>query len=334
VQAYITAIEEKTWRTPRRSRHLSTAIGRRCFYHCTPPARSRGKFASARFPIAIFHFAIAIAYLLSAVVYFFATTNPDQAIALPSSAKCQSPPSRCQLDTYLPRAFCCELLFEVKRATITAMIADFTKNSDAGEEPALNEYQQLRARNIERNNARLRSLGLISLAEEKSSNDEAWGRGKLSSQNDDIDDEEDSSSDSDEEYCEGKKSSKKKRKKKRSQSALPPREGSRKSRRLLHLPSECAPEGFTGDDLEIYNGTAEERKERIQKERVAMVEECREARQRAAVEVAKAGIKMAGKENPTATYEHCLMRVRSMTEKGLANRVSVGRIAVSFIEYE
>jgi len=51
------------------------------------------------------------------------------------------------------------------------------------------------------------------------------------------------------------------------------------------------------------------------------VEECRGTRQRAAVEVARAGAVRAGRENPTATYEHCLMRVRSMTEKGLGNRV-------------
>jgi len=29
------------------------------------------------------------------------------------------------------------------------------------------------------------------------------------------------------------------------------------------------------------------------------------------------------KKNPSATYEHCAMRVRTMTEKALANRVKV-----------
>lgn len=67
--------------------------------------------------------------------------------------------------------------------------------------------------------------------------------------------------------------------------------------------------------------SATERKERIRAEREEMVIECREARQRAAIEAAKAGFKAAGKENPTATYEHCLMRVKTMTEKGLANRI-------------
>ncbi|KAL7539546.1 hypothetical protein ACHAXR_010806 [Thalassiosira sp. AJA248-18] len=176
-------------------------------------------------------------------------------------------------------------------------------SNDVGEqEPALSEYEQARARNIERNNARLRSLGLISVAEERSSNDMAWGRQILSIKDDDLDDEEDPSSD--EEYSEGKVSSKKK--KKRSRSALPPREGSRKSRRLMNLPSVYA-SGDIVDDHES-TGTAAERKERIKKEREALVEECRESRQRAAIEVANAGLEMAGTKNPTATYEHCLMR--------------------------
>ena len=67
--------------------------------------------------------------------------------------------------------------------------------------------------------------------------------------------------------------------------------------------------------------SAVDRKERLRKELGALVAECREARQLAAVEVAKAGAAMAGKEHPTATYKHCLMRVRSMTEKELNNRM-------------
>ena len=35
----------------------------------------------------------------------------------------------------------------------------------------------------------------------------------------------------------------------------------------------------------------------------------------------EAGAEQAAKENPTATYEHCLMRVRTMSDKGLRNRV-------------
>ena len=192
--------------------------------------------------------------------------------------------------------------------------------NDAGGQPVLSEYEQSRARNIERNNARLRSLGLITIAEERRSNDSAWGRNTLTCNDDE------------EEDTEGKKSATKK-KKKRSQSSalLPPREGSRKSRRLMNLPTEYA-SGDIGDDddHETPTETAEERKERIQKERDEWVDECREARQRAAIEVAKAGAESTGKKNPTATYEHCLMRVRSMNEKGLANRVSAEDIVLNF----
>lgn len=177
----------------------------------------------------------------------------------------------------------------------------------------LSEYEQARARNIEKNNARLRSLGLISVAEEKQSNDNAWGRNSCTNNASDDDDDDSSS---DEEYSEGNASSVKKRRKKKS--SLPPREGSRKSRRLMHLPSED--DYADGTPL---NETAQERKARIQKEREDLVAECREARQRAAIEVAKAGVDVAGQKNPTATYEHCLMRVRTMNEKGLANRVSL-----------
>lgn len=172
---------------------------------------------------------------------------------------------------------------------------------------ALSEYESARARNIERNNARLRSLGLISIREEKTSNDIAWGRDVVEEANHDSSDEESSS---DEEYSEGnQQSSTKRKRKKKVQPKVQPREA-RKSRRLMNIPSE----EHTSED-------PTEKRQRIRQERLAMVEECREARQRAALEVAKAGAKVAGTENPTATYEHCLMRVRSMTEKGLMNRV-------------
>lgn len=176
----------------------------------------------------------------------------------------------------------------------------------------LSTYEETRARNIEKNNARLRSLGLISASEEKRSNDRAWGRETTIPQADDNSDEESASSD--EEYTEGSSSTKRK---KRPKQPSEPREGSRKSRRIMNLPAE----NLTADCTEHEGESATERKEKKKAEREAIVIECREARQRAAIEVAKAGVKAAGKENPTATYEHCLMRVRTMAEKGLANRI-------------
>eukprot|EP00956_Cyclotella_meneghiniana_P020329 scaffold35661_cov67-Cyclotella_meneghiniana.AAC.3 len=175
----------------------------------------------------------------------------------------------------------------------------------------LSSYEENRARNIERNNARLRSLGLISAKEEKRSNDSAWGRNIIKSQHHDNNDE--SKSLEDDEYTDEKGSVGKRKRITKPKSA--PREGSRKSRRIMSLPAEHSNVELNGES----DGDGE-REERIDEERKAIIVECREARQRAAIEVAKAGVK-AGKENPTATYEHCLMRVRTMSEKGLANRI-------------
>jgi len=169
--------------------------------------------------------------------------------------------------------------------------SDLLAQSDLRQSNILSDYERARAINIEKNNARLRALGLISANEERKSNASAWGLEEKSSNI------------------------------KRKPSSRPPSEGCRKSRRLLKLSSEISENVVTG-------GNEEERQEGIEKEREAIVKECREARQRAAMEVAKLGVESAARENPTATYEHCLMRIRSMTKKGLINRVrSIERAA-------
>jgi len=169
--------------------------------------------------------------------------------------------------------------------------SDLLAQSDLRQSNVLSVYEKARAINIEKNNARLRALGLISANEERKSNASAWGLEEKSSNI------------------------------KRKPSSRPPSEGCRKSRRLLKLSSEISENVVTG-------GNEEERQEGIEKEREAIVKECREARQRAAMEVAKLGVESAARENPTATYEHCLMRIRSMTKKGLINRVrSIERAA-------
>jgi len=162
--------------------------------------------------------------------------------------------------------------------------SDLLAQSDLRQSNVLSVYEKARAINIEKNNARLRALGLISANEELKSNASAWGLEEKSSNI------------------------------KRKPSSRPPNEGCRKSRRLLKLPSEISENVVTG-------GNEEERQEGIEKEREVIVKECREARQRAAMEVARLGVESAARENPTATYEHCLMRIRSMTKKGLINRV-------------
>ena len=180
--------------------------------------------------------------------------------------------------------------------------------------PAPSEYEQACTRNIERNNARLCSLGLISLREERRSNDIAWGQQNCGSDG----------NDSDAEYVKGDNTSKTKKNAKRSRSTIPPKEVSRKSRRLMNLSSHYDSGDILVNSSETSTENAAERKGRLQMEREALVAECREARLRVANELAEAGVvDTPASGNPTASYEHCMMRVRSMTAKGLVNRVSV-----------
>ena len=179
----------------------------------------------------------------------------------------------------------------------TTMSAEAPTNS-------LSSYEQTRARNIERNNKLLRELGLISVQEEKKSNDEAWG---LTVHRVTIAEPKDKENDG-----EWSPPSKKKRKSESKPRSSPVR----KSARILGIDPE-------GNELSLDDAesTATNSQEERRRQRQAIVEECREARQRAALRVMEAGAEKAAKENPTATYEHCLMRVRTMTEKGLQNRV-------------
>lgn len=206
----------------------------------------------------------------------------------------------------------CRLLLATmaSNTTSTAAAAAAAVGDDSVQpKPLLSDYEQGRARNIERNNARLRQLGLIGREEERMSNDVAWGRCRQP--HDEVlvrkrDDEDGEYNIDDDGLKKGKKRPRKPK------VASPPREGSRKSRRLANQPA-LGEEGIDN----WRNDKTLTTKER----RAALVAECREARQRAANEVAMAGFQLAAKQNPTASYEHCLMRVRSMSEKALATRV-------------
>mmetsp|Transcript_45757 Transcript_45757/g.139027 ORF Transcript_45757/g.139027 Transcript_45757/m.139027 type:complete len:223 (-) Transcript_45757:268-936(-) len=189
---------------------------------------------------------------------------------------------------------------------------DILSDGAAGRVPAskeLSEYEKSRAKNIERNNKKLRELGLISAREEKLSNNAAWGRGG------EIFVETDAKSvegaEEEDEWIDPRRPSgaRAKKRKKRCNDSIP---GSRKSLRL---------QGISADGKELPSETPEEKLNRLKDEREETVRECREVRLRAARAVAEAGAEKAAKENPTATYEHCLMRVRTMTDKALANRV-------------
>lgn len=185
----------------------------------------------------------------------------------------------------------------------------------------LSEYQKKRLDNIKRNNARLRSLGLISALEEKRSNASAAGiefvqQNQPQQEQDDDDssgDKEDHewSADPNDSIAAG--NNKRTTKKRKKGGKIEPTEGSRKSLRLQRIGVDLEPIADIPNEPKDANSLA--------KEREARVTECREVRLRAAKAVAECGAESAAKENPTATYEHCLMRVRSMTEKGLGNRI-------------
>lgn len=162
----------------------------------------------------------------------------------------------------------------------------------------LGDYERTRARNIERNNARLLALGLISELEEKRSNAQAWGMEVLSQPS-------------------------KKKRKMGNEERIQPKIPSRKSARLRGIePVILGERNLASDEnKEVREEDPNAFEPESAAERLARVEECRKARQRAALEVAKAGVESSGKENPTATYDHCLMRVKTMTPKRLANRV-------------
>jgi hypothetical protein len=161
----------------------------------------------------------------------------------------------------------------------------------------LSEYEIKRARNIERNNARLHELGLISSLEQKQSNNSAWGRKDVSVT-----------------------TTSKKRKSKVEAPNLPPkREATRASKRLKGQKAEVPSDLLFS---KVENDDNDESMDEMTR-RMAQVEECRLGRLRAALAVAQTGAEETGKENRTTTYEHCLMRVRTMNQKKLTTRVRV-----------
>ena len=183
----------------------------------------------------------------------------------------------------------------------------------------MSEYETTRAQNIERNNAKLRSLGLISAREEEISNAAAWGRPMPTAQVEGVKDDDDEEYKEEEEEEEeatpptrGKK--KRARKEKKKPSSL---HSSRKSLRVKGLD----PNGSSPTTKEKETPHTSSAQASLEEQRRQRREECREARQRAAIEHAALGADKAAKENPTATYEHCLHHVRTMSHKQLQNRV-------------
>jgi hypothetical protein len=170
----------------------------------------------------------------------------------------------------------------------------------------ISDYERRRAENIERNNARLVALGLLSVQEQAASNALAWKKSAPELKA----------------LKAAATASLPRTKKRKTPATKTPTPSSRKSLRL----QGCHPEGEAAalehDDDDHDDDKEQEETDDPEKDyRLLRVQECRKVRLQRALEVSKAGADKAAKENPSATYEHCLMRVRTMTEKGLANRV-------------
>jgi hypothetical protein len=174
-------------------------------------------------------------------------------------------------------------------------------------------YEVARAQNIERNNAKLRGLGLISAREEAESNALAWRRRPTGPTYDDADVECSNG-------CEGddaaNNSPTSKTGRKRTRQVISARAPVRKSKRIQGLGIGTPDGTIAADNLKVQRRRDDQDEERRQRR-----EECREARQSFALEHAALGTARAAKENPTATYEHCLMRVRTMSGPKLRNRI-------------
>lgn len=166
------------------------------------------------------------------------------------------------------------------------------------------DYERQRATNIERNNARLLSLGLITSKEELTSNDAAWGKRPVvhTRPTDPVD----------------RSSIKSKKRKKKESETICNAVPRRRSRRLAGNQAQELLNKKSDTDNHNSPSVTEEQ---LQNNRIAEAGTRREARLRAAALVFEAGADTAVMENPTASYDHCLMRVRTMSEKGLGNRI-------------
>lgn len=163
------------------------------------------------------------------------------------------------------------------------------------ESSSLSEYERSRAVNIERNNARLVALGLLTADEAQRSNDAAWKRNTTDNTTHDKD------------------ASTKKRKKGQLRQ---PGQSKRKSLRVQGRDPEKGPQ--EGRRLVDDEPTVDDNSN-IAHVRQTRVETRRRAR--ADVRVTEAERTRAARENRTATYAHCLHRVRTMTDRALHSRI-------------
>jgi hypothetical protein len=183
----------------------------------------------------------------------------------------------------------------------------------------LSDYEQKRAQNIERNNAKLRSLGLISALEEMESNAAAWGYNKEIGTD---------RADSFKNYGSTLKKRKITNAPKEPQTSFSRRQSNRLRLRMMQSDTNTQVLDHGHDRFCFSNATSAPDKQ--SKESAAVegliqqrIIECRKQRLEAAKAFAGLPSAEVAKKNPTATYDHCLMRVRTMSEKALETRIKM-----------
>jgi hypothetical protein len=203
------------------------------------------------------------------------------------------------------------------------------------------EYEIIRAKNIERNNARLVELGLLSVQEANESNASAWKKKqkqrrqpitlqtttKTTVETEDTTIPTSNYTETATTDIDGiNNNTNKKQKKKRPLHEAPINNniqiGSRKSLRLqgIAIPLENENNNIEGNDFERQNNNTLLLKNQREQRR----KECHEVRQRIALEYAtNSSNNNTNNSNPTATYEHCLYRIRTMSYKALENRIRI-----------
>lgn len=233
----------------------------------------------------------------------------------------------------------------VSVAAVVSATAAAQPESD-GIPPRFSDYEIARARKIERNNAKLRALGLISENEETLSNAAAWGKKSLATivinhhENNYIHNlqtnggsqrkrvRRDNDLDESDKLLSSKKSQRPTRKNRMSSpnrtslrlKGLRPG-GTSSATGMASSPADGASGHHTALPARHELGPNHtERRDDVHRE---------VRRQRAAVEhaalLASGSLHhhSAGGSNPTATYAHCAMRVRTMSEKQLKNRIRI-----------
>jgi hypothetical protein len=176
----------------------------------------------------------------------------------------------------------------------------------AAKAAGLSEYQIARARKIERNNAKLAALGLISSAEATVSNAVAWGQAIPEMKGATV------------ERASAKHGGRNIKSKKRERSKDDPKDAGEDSEQ----PPRRSSQRLRGIEPQNQSGDLSTLPTQNRHRHIWTLSEVDSVTRSEGTD-AKTRPSASSRENPTATYAHCLKRVRTMTEKQLQNRIRV-----------